>query len=481
MYENNQDGAAIYGTLDDLRVTLHSGGLVRVYFPGLDSASDVARLHMVNPDHVCAELAKRIRYRKSEDESAESDAYWALAMVCTSGHFEELRRYVGTGMSEAMGVTFTGARWYVKYHSMTSMALHDSDKLRGLVASGYPVHGVVADRKHTDVIPLQIVCDACSKCVFGQTVDAVDLRNCSENRCEFRQPESFWVSQQMTPSGHIRTTTRRIDDFAHATSSDRDEKIDWFADICWRLVYAQDSSGQPLSGNRTDLLDAIRLGHRVRVQVSALDGITAEADVVRVRDNEATALLLRLVTDDGTKTPNGVNMSASDQTHRAWFMISTTGDVQIRRVNAASAPPAQHLDDVIESVVRWFIDTRPWRRLLSAKASDNASVEDTAQLVSAVRSGAAVRLLVSRGDNDTELLSAQYLMARDGIVIAENSFGVCTAPVADAGITFCNDPSWRFTRVTSEGEHTEDDWSLSGHQRLGGNATTYDVDWFVSY
>ena len=121
MYENNQDGAAIYGTLDDLRVTLHSGGLVRVYFPGLDSASDVARLHMVNPDHVCAELAKRIRYRKSEDESAESDAYWALAMVCTSGHFEELRRYVGTGMSEAMGVTFTGARWYVKYHSMTSM------------------------------------------------------------------------------------------------------------------------------------------------------------------------------------------------------------------------------------------------------------------------------------------------------------------------------------------------------------------------
>ena len=74
---------------------------------------------MITPDHVCAELPKHIRYWKSNDESAESDACWLLAMTCTSGHFEELCKYVGTGQSKATRVTFTEARLYIKYHSVT--------------------------------------------------------------------------------------------------------------------------------------------------------------------------------------------------------------------------------------------------------------------------------------------------------------------------------------------------------------------------
>ena len=481
MYENNQDGVAVYGTLDDLRQTLHSGGLVRVYFEGLDTASDVHRLHVITPDHVCAELPKRIRYWKTNDESADSNAYWSLAMVCTSGHFEELRKYVGTGLSEATGVTFTGARWYVKYHSMSSMALRDSTRLRMLVANGYPVLGVTTDEKHTDVIPLQTVSDACSTCVFGQAVDAVELRNCSGDRCEFRQPDSFWVSQQMTPAGHIRTTRRKIDDFGRLSSSDRDGNIDWFADTCWRLVYTQNSSGQSVIGNLSNLLDAIRDGHRVRVQISALDAITAEADAIRVRDDHANALLLHVVTDDGTKTPTNISMASEGQTHRAWFMVSTTGDVLVRRVNMASTPPTQHVDTVIDSEVNWFIDTRPWERVYATNTSDNATAGDSTQLVSAVRSGAAVRLLITKGVNDTELLSAKYLLVRHEVVIAENSVSVCTVPIDGAGIAFCDNPSWRFTRVTSEGDYTEEDWACCGHERLGGNSTTYPVDWFVSH
>ena len=110
-----------------------------------------------------------------------------------------------------------------------------------------------------------------------------------------------------------------------------------------------------------------------------------------------------------------------------------------------------------------------------------ATAIDSTQLVSAVRSGASVRLLISKGVNDTELLSAQYLLVRDGVVIAENSFSVCTVPINGAGIAFCDNPSWRFTRVTSEGDYTEEDWACCGHERLGRNSTTYPVDWFVSY
>ena len=238
MYENNQNGFDIYGTLDDLHQAIKSGGLVRVYLPGLDSASDAHRIHTIGNGHICAELPKRIRYWKSNNESAESDAYWSLTMTCTSGHFEELRKYVGTEQSEATGITIADTRWYVKYHSMSNMALHghdrlhDHDRLRMSVANGFPVHGVAVGRDRTDVIPLHAVTDACSDCIFGQAIDAVELRNCSGSRCEFRRADSFWLSQQMTPHGHIRTTGTKMDDYSGTLTLDNDEKFDWFADTC---------------------------------------------------------------------------------------------------------------------------------------------------------------------------------------------------------------------------------------------------------
>ena len=54
--------------------------------------------------------------------------------------------------------------------------------------------------------------------------------------------------------------------------------------------------------------------------------------------------------------------------------------------------------------------------------------------MSAVRSGAAVSLLITKGVNDMELLSVQYLLVRDGVVIAENSISVCTIPIDGAGV-----------------------------------------------
>ena len=113
-------------------------------------------------------------------------------------------------------------------------------------------------------------------------------------------------------------------------------------------MYTQNSSGQSVFGNLSNLLDAIRDGHRVRVQISALDAITAEADPIRVRDDHANALRLHVVTDDGTKTPTNISMASEGQTHRAWFMVSTTGDILIRRINMASTPSTQHINTVID-------------------------------------------------------------------------------------------------------------------------------------
>ena len=492
MYENNQHGFHLYGALEDLQMAIKSGGLVRVYLPGIDSASDAHRIHITGNGHVCAELPKRIRYWKSNNESAESDAYWSLAMTCTSGYFEELRKNVGTGRSEATGISFADTRWYVKYHSMSNMALHGHDKLHGhdrlrmSVANGFPVHGVTTGRDRTDVIPLHTVTDACSDCVFAQAIDAVELRNCSGSRCEFEQPYSFWLSQQMTPAGHIRTTRTKMDVFSGTSTLDSDEKFDWFADTCWRLVYSHGNSGHRIEGSHSDLLVAIGSGHRVRVQVQLQDVITAEADVIRVRNNHVTTLLLRLVTDDGTEAPTTVNITSDDQTYRTWLMVSTTGEVRIRRIRMDCGLPARHVDEVVSSDVHWFVDTRPWMRVLSVNAIGNATdatgnATDASELASVVRKGAAVRHLVTGSDDDTELLSARYLHVLGDVVVAENSLGVCTLPVTDGGFAFCQNPSWRFTSVTSEGDYAEDDWACCGHQRLGSMSTRRAVDWFVSY
>ena len=132
-------------------------------------------------------------------------------------------------------------------------------------------------------------------------------------------------------------------------------------------MYTQNSSGQSVIGNLSNLLDAIRDGHRVRVQISALDAITAEADAIR--DDHADALLLHVVIDHGTKTPTNISMASEGQTHRAWFMVSTTGGILIRRINMASTPSTQHINTVIDCEVNWFINTRPWGRVCATNTS----------------------------------------------------------------------------------------------------------------
>ena len=65
-----------------------------------------------------------------------------------------------------------------------------------------------------------------------------------------------------------------------------------------------------------------------------------------------------------------------------------------------------------------------------------ATAIDATQLVSALRSGASVRLLVTKGVYDTELLSVKLLLVREEIVIAKNSLSVCTVPINGASIAF---------------------------------------------
>ena len=166
------------------------------------------------------------------------------------------------------------------------MALHDSTRLRMLVANGYPVLGVTL---------MSYGCRPCPRfAVPACSVDAVELSNCSGDWCEFRQ------------SDHIRTTRRKIDS-GTVSSSDRHGEIDWFADRCWRLVNTHTCSGQSVIGSLSDLIDVIRDGHRVLVQISTLDAITAEADAMQMRDDHTSALLLHVMTDDGTLTPTNVS------------------------------------------------------------------------------------------------------------------------------------------------------------------------------
>ena len=203
--------------------------------------------------------------------------------------------------------------------------------------------------------------------------------------------------------------------------------------------------------------------------------------MIGVRNNHVTASLLRLVTDDGTKASKTVNIASNGQTYRTWLMVSTTGEVRIRRVRMDCSLPARHVDVVSSSDVLWFVDTRPWTRVLAVNATGNATDGTASELASAVRNGRAVRHLVTGSDHDTELLSARYLRVLEGVVVAENSLGVCTVSVTDDGFAFCQNPNWRFRRVTSEGDYTEDDWACCGHERIGSTSTRHAVDWFVSY
>ena len=122
-------------------------------------------------------------------------------------------------------------------------------------------------------------------------------------------------------------------------------------------------------------------GHRVRFQIPERDYYTAEADNLSVRNGHVTAQALKHV------SKNGLTGFNSDS-YWYWLMVSTTGTVCAARYNVGEHK--HRGDSTYKLTVKWFVDTRVWKHVLSNDASGSVLNGSRLSLVHAVKSGADV-------------------------------------------------------------------------------------------
>lgn len=239
-------------------------------------------------------------------------------------------------------------------------------------------------------------------------------------------------------------------------------------------MFSHDAHGRGLSGSRKLLTSAVLSGHRVRFQIPTWRYYTAEADNLSIRNDHVTAQALKHVSKKSL-------IEFQNDAYWYWLMISTTGTVRATRYNVGEH---KHRGDSLNKVeVKWFIDTRPWKKVLANDKSGNVLSGSQSTLVQAVKAGADVRCV--QGDEITGYAyKAQNLaVSPDGKHVSAQALShvsMATAPNPNEVMIQPN-AYWWFTIVATTGFREMSRWSVGAHVSRGHTSDKVGHEWFVNY
>ena len=393
VYENDADGAAVYGRREDLMAALRAGAALTVYIPSLStSGSDIPPTHVhIEQDHVCAQTTET---SKTWD-SFFPDVYWWIYIVCTSGRSHMTRYYVGGYFYERNSAKYA-LKWYVKYQQRSQPVLKQDatgqvltgsiDALKQAVLDGKAMYALVGNDSQADLLPLTNVAVKNGH-VTAQSVNRVSLKPCVDGGCEFDDTATSQSYVLSTAGGVVVESRRRLDTATFEPDVRRQAAISWLVDDCWTLALVHDGAGQVVRGSLDSLRDVVRKGHRVRVRLPGLHDNVAEADGLMVKNGVVSAYFLSLVSDDKDTLPN---IASDHPTHAVWMTVSTSGTVRMHWQKLGSDESGHNTQRVFDEVM-WFIDTRPWTLVLSVDARGTVTHGRKVALAEAIKSGASVR------------------------------------------------------------------------------------------
>ena len=150
--------------------------------------------------------------------------------------------------------------------------------------------------------------------------------------------------------------------------------VTWLVDPCWERVFVT-NSGSAEWGSATSLLYYIRKGHKVK---AIFQGMSLEADTIFERDNYITAQFVSQVARyRGRMT-------------WVWQLVTTDGHVQTVTNTVGTRRHRIHNEGLER--VEWYVDTRPWREVLTQQRDYTLTCGSFADYSSAVKAGQDIRL-----------------------------------------------------------------------------------------
>ena len=482
VYENDANGAAVYGRLEDLVTALRGGAELTVYVASISYALPVKHVH-TQQGIVCAQT----KDTSKGWGSFHTDVYWWIFMLCTTGDSHMTRYYVGGTFYKRNDANYA-VKWYVKYPQRLQPVLTQDatgqvvtgsvDALKEALRDGKAMYALVGNDSHSDRLPLTNVAVKNGH-VAAQSHNRVSLKPCADGRCKFADSASLQSYILSTAGGDIVEIRRVLDTATREPDIHRRSAVSWLVDNCWTLALVHDGAGQVVKGSLDSLRDAVQKGHRVRVRLPGLHDYVAEADGVQAKNGVVSAYFLTLISDDSDTLPN---IASDHHTHVVWMTVSTSGTVRMRWQKLGSVESGRKMHRVFDEVM-WFVDTRPWTLVLSVDARGAVTDGRKEALAEAVKRGASVRYAARTSETQSGFVAADNMQIKGNDVDAQNNNHISLTAATDNAndIDFQNNPYWYFTLVTTTGTFEASRWTYGRHESRGRDVKHFPVDWFVSY
>ena len=441
---------------------------------GTSYSTEADNVHVYG-NQVFAQLLQHVS--KASWDRFQKNAYWWWVIVSTNGVMQMTRYNVGSNTHRGTNSVKGSIKWYVQTTKFipkpTYSHLANGKKVQGSfnelensVQNGQDIR-CVSDKRYS--FPLQNVAinSQGSEFVSGQTLDSIS------SSIQFRSNPYWWFTV-VTTRGLLDMSRWTVGIHQSRGHTQGTAAIEWFADGCWKEVFLHDARGKRLSGSRQALTSALLSGHRVRFQIPGWNYYTAEADNLSVRNGHVTAQAIKHVSKAGL---TGFHNDA----YWYWLMVSTTGTVRATRYNVGEHK--HRGDSTYKLKVKWFVDTRPWKKVLSNDKSANILGGCRHALVQAVRAGADVRCVQGNEVQGYAYKAQNLAVSPDGNHVAAqtlNHVSMQSAPNPNE-VMIQRNAYWWFTIVSTTGLREMSRWTVGKHVSRGHTSDKVGQKWFVNY
>ncbi|XP_069108232.1 uncharacterized protein [Argopecten irradians] len=248
--------------------------------------------------------------------------------------------------------------------------------------------------------------------------------------------------------------------------------MDWYVDTCWSEIYSHNKNGVALAGSEQRLLASIMAGRRIRVISNNRSAAEPDNVIVQTNGHINAQLLSRMSRFNHThfnKNPDWI-----------WQMISTTGYRHVLRLVPGSYDITKNVQNRKDSV-RWYTDTRPWRKLLTISASGTVTSGSKEVLSRSLKLGGMLRLVVTFSNNTVVAFTADSIEFIGLEVSAQfvRYIGHVQKPDSSDRM-FAPEPHWNLILVTTEGRLTSSLWDVKDNRQISISHVRVKCSWFVN-
>ena len=278
----------------------------------------------------------------------------------------------------------------------------------------------------------------------------------------------FWLLTTWSTTGTIPTSQWYVGQHISLNTFQDFGSMEWLVDDCWTQVYSHDTFGRGIYGSLDLLVESVLAGKRVRVKINSY---ITEADNLYVRNGQVSAQLL------GQYSKNAAYEFPTD-VYWVWQIASTTGDVETVRYNIGSTVNKMTSND--KESITWFVESRPWSKVLTTSSSGIATYGSKANLISSLQRGYLLRLVVYEEEDSYSIIEA------DNISIPSSEVAVQSVRyISDENGSgwiprrFKSPAYWKFTLTSTNGNQQAAWWKVGEHSSLPATIEIFQVDWIV--